>query len=812
MNLKKPNKLLKLSSLLLIYQKSTQTSALQTNLNPRLLYINECDSNPCGAKGYCEDHANRAYTCHCDPGVQKDALLSCSVDIDECLSNPCTTNQGNCTRSLIPTRTDYYECACLPGFTGAECEVELNECDSNPCGSHGSCADSTNSFTCTCDSGYAGDTCESEINPCLSSPCENFSACVKTSPGVYVCDCPVGADSSDPAISRTLQCDAEIDECLSNPCQNGGTCENTQTQLNLYKCICPIGYTGFSCETNINDCGTNSNDNPCGDYNNNNGQCTDGIAEFTCACTSGVGATCGLALEECTSNPCGPYGSCSEPVANEYQCSCPLGAESGVSGFSNDAYCNKDTDECASNPCSAHGVCSESEAVLGDNECGVGFQQIQCGSTNKCVKLLAANARVTFYRSKQVFLDYTDAKNFCESLALDSKMAQFKSDPELMSVVNEYVAHGAEWKLEPEWIAVDDPGRSEALNRFYGGIGVIQSIRDEHGHADKMVYEDRTEILLYSAVDDLSDDYVRSSTRNVVIWSDGSISGCSTAWYKNAICEVPIGSTFLQKADFHVCKQLNKKLNFYRCICDSGYNGALCTTDIDECASVPCKNEAVCTNNADSELVTCACQPGWTGEFCDVDINECASGPCGLVGVCSQSGVGSFQCSCSSGWTGAVCGENVDECQSEPCGGNGFCESGVDSYICACHPNYSGVNCENHDTCATINCINQGNCTVTETTEKWKCICPGEFTGNYCETKVPSLIEILRKSKNYIIVGLIVAVLLFTMYQNYAVLEEKEVEVVKIKSIIDQAISQSVNPSKITLAQISLENKVDEID
>merc|ERR1712071_263442 len=126
-------------------------------------------------------------------------------------------------------------------------------------------------------------------------------------------------------------------------------------------------------------------------------------------------------------------------------------------------------------------------------------------------------------------------------------------------------------------------------------------------------------------------------------------------------------------------------------------------------------------------------------------------------------------------------------------------------------------NCENHDTCATINCINQGNCTVTETTEKWKCICPGEFTGNYCETKVPSLIEILRKSKNYIIVGLIVAVLLFKMYQNYAVLEEKEVEVVKIKSIIDQAIidqaiSQSVNPSKISLAQISLENKVDEID
>jgi hypothetical protein len=151
----------------------------------------------------------------------------------------------------------------------------------------------------------------------------------------------------------------------------------------------------------------------------------------------------------------------------------------------------------------------------------------------------------------------------------------------------------------------------------------------------------------------------------------------------------------------------------------------------------------------------------------------------------------------------------VDECQSEPCGGNGFCESGVDSYVCACHPNYSGVNCQNHDICATINCINQGNCTVVETTlnqnwnHNWKCICPENFIGSYCQTKIPSLIEILGKSKDYIIVALILALIIFEMYRNYAVLEEKEVEAIRRTTHRKSIMYQSINRPKTSSAKIS---------
>ena len=40
---------------------------------------------------------------------------------------------------------------------------------------------------------------------------------------------------------------------------------------------------------------------------------------------------------------------------------------------------------------------------------------------------------------------------------------------------------------------------------------------------------------------------------------------------------------------------LQDRLNFYTCHCAPGYYGVNCETAHDECASTPCKNDAVCT-------------------------------------------------------------------------------------------------------------------------------------------------------------------------------------------------------------------------
>lgn len=40
-------------------------------------------------------------------------------------------------------------------------------------------------------------------------------------------------------------CATDIDDCASNPCKNGGECDD---QVNAFRCICPVGFTGHECE------------------------------------------------------------------------------------------------------------------------------------------------------------------------------------------------------------------------------------------------------------------------------------------------------------------------------------------------------------------------------------------------------------------------------------------------------------------------------------------------------------------------------------------------------------------------------------
>lgn len=71
-------------------------------------------------------------------------------------------------------------------------------------------------------------------------------------------------------------------------------------------CDCKEGYSGRYCETNINECESV----PC----QNNGSCTDLIADFECDCigTGFIGKLCEIDIDEClTENiSCGGQGTC----------------------------------------------------------------------------------------------------------------------------------------------------------------------------------------------------------------------------------------------------------------------------------------------------------------------------------------------------------------------------------------------------------------------------------------------------------------------------------------------------------------------
>lgn len=110
---------------------------------------------------------------------------------------------------------------------------------------------------------------------------------------------------------------AESDACVPNPCLNGGTCRPTED--GTFKCDCPPGYTGDTCETNVCTPG----------FCKNGGNCLpDDQGNATCNCdhTGFVGPHCEQE-DKCTEekNLC-VHGVCSN-VANEngYYCDCEQG-------------------------------------------------------------------------------------------------------------------------------------------------------------------------------------------------------------------------------------------------------------------------------------------------------------------------------------------------------------------------------------------------------------------------------------------------------------------------------------------------------
>ncbi len=47
----------------------------------------------------------------------------------------------------------YCSCICAPGFTGTSCSVQIDECISNPCQNGGICLDEINGYRCECSLG-----------------------------------------------------------------------------------------------------------------------------------------------------------------------------------------------------------------------------------------------------------------------------------------------------------------------------------------------------------------------------------------------------------------------------------------------------------------------------------------------------------------------------------------------------------------------------------------------------------------------------------------------------------------------------------
>ena len=66
-----------------------------------------------------------------------------------------------------------------------------------------------------------------QTDPCNSSPCVNSGVCISVGPFDYTCQCAVGYTGSS--------CEANIDDCVSAICPNNSMCVDG---VNSYKCVC----------------------------------------------------------------------------------------------------------------------------------------------------------------------------------------------------------------------------------------------------------------------------------------------------------------------------------------------------------------------------------------------------------------------------------------------------------------------------------------------------------------------------------------------------------------------------------------------
>lgn len=214
------------------------------------------------------------------------------------------------------------------------------------------------------------------------------------------------------------------------------------------------------------------------------------------------------------------------------------------------------------------------------------------------------------------------------------------------------------------------------------------------------------------------------------------------------------------------------------CECYDGWEGQLCTEEINECEPDPCQNHAPCHDQFDDfycdcsaipgqfggkfceNQVTCAqmpcgtgviscndeststlsaikcmCHQGWIGDRCERKTgSECTSDMCLNGGICVEGLAATF-CQCLPGWSGDRCQRPPTFCDDQPCGTTGECLLHGSGYMCECYAGWEGDNCNvNIDDCAAQPCQNRATC--VDKIDDFLCICEQGWRGKRCESLI----------------------------------------------------------------------------
>lgn len=133
--------------------------------------------------------------------------------------------------------------------------------------------------------------------------------------GRYKCECQLGWEG--------YNCEIDSNECAIQPCQNDGVCIQGQT-AGSFECRCVSGYTGQLCQEKIAWC-SNNESNPC----KNEAKCIRMDSRYKCLCENGFeGLHCDTNTNDCKQHKCKSGSTCIDSISN-YTCKC----KEGYTGF-----------------------------------------------------------------------------------------------------------------------------------------------------------------------------------------------------------------------------------------------------------------------------------------------------------------------------------------------------------------------------------------------------------------------------------------------------------------------------------------------
>jgi len=495
----------------------------------------------------------------------------------------------------------------------------------------------------------------------------------------------------------------------------------------------------------------------------------DGCVELICP-TGYTGESCDIDINECDPDPCQNSAVCSESGTNasvllgEYHCEC-------AAGFTG-TNCEEDIDECNAIPTTSY----VTHARVDDASFGTSDD-----FTSSCEDVCQARAMVC---NEQMFSDILGASQGLSGVA--RSRCQIQVDVFLplygLDAGGTLLADGSvqNQQTPPDWICskcVQIAGEAERAHStnpdcfpgvYYGenpqNTALTQNIffwnaalDPSNGYtcATKASENVKNIMCECDTVSPCQNSAVCTETSDGITLTPGVYHCECPDGYNGTNCEEDINECEPDPCQNNAtCTETSDGITLtpgvYHCECDVGYNGTNCEEDINECDPDPCLNGGVCLTVDDSYI--CACPPGYAGTNCEEDINECDPDPCQNGATCTQTSdgstltVGVYHCECAVGFTGTDC-ETTTPCDPHPCQNGAYCTemtgNGNTGYTCTCPTGYSGVNCEEDiNECDPDPCQNGATCTetldgTTLTVGVYHCECVAGFEGYACHIEIP---------------------------------------------------------------------------